>query len=190
MAKIIKNIDNVAHIYSGQTIEAGSQYTIQSSEQHKWADDDSLMADISNGKAQVNDGNVDITGVSNQINHLKDIQAIDSDGRVLTRSVAAKSGWTYFSLPIEVTTSKLNSVYVKKFDGTDRTGVTYKIYDVNNVEITDAQNEVNAVKTVVDFEPTYDYEVIGGQIQQHTQPTTPIRVWVVGVQKRTAAQRK
>jgi hypothetical protein len=105
----------------------------------------------------------------------------DPDGRLYSRPTAAKAGWVYFLCPIEFTTSKLNSIYCKKENDTSRTGVSYKIYDSNGTEITDSQNESNAVKTVVDFEPTHDYEIVGGQLQQHTKPTTNIRLWVIGV---------
>lgn len=110
-----------------------------------------------------------------------DSPPVDIDGRSLIRPVAAKAGWTYFYCPIEFTTAKLNSLNSKKHDNTNRSGISYKIYDSNDAEITEVQNEVNAVKTVVDFEPTYDYEVIGGQLQQHTKPTTNVRVWVIAV---------
>lgn len=105
----------------------------------------------------------------------------DLDGAIIIRPKAAKAGWTYSLLPVEFLTSKLNSVISKKHDNTDRSGVTYKIYDGDNVEITTTENEINAVKTVVDFEPSFDYELIGGQIQQFVKPDSDIRLWVVGV---------
>lgn len=39
-----------------------------------------------------------------------------------------------------------------------------RLYDANGVEITTEEGEVNAVKTTLDFEPHYDYEVIGGHL--------------------------
>lgn len=183
MAKIIKNLDTVSHTYAGQVIEASGQYTIQASEQVKWANDDSLMSDIATGKAQVNDGTSDISGINNQINFLKDIDMSvrDADGATILRPKAAKAGWTFFMSPVEFTTAKLNSVYCKKHDDTTRGGITYKIYDTNGTEITATENEGNAVKTVIDFEPSHDYEIIGGHLQQNSKPTTNMRVWVVSV---------
>lgn len=108
-------------------------------------------------------------------------QPKDNDEAIITRPKAAKAGWTYFLNPVEFTTSKLDSVHSKKHDGNNRSNATYKIYDANDVEITAVENESNAVKTVVDYEPTHDYEIIGGQLQQHTKPATNIRLWVVGV---------
>lgn len=109
------------------------------------------------------------------------IDQIDTDKALIVRNKAAKKGWTYSLTPIEFTTSKLDSLYSKKIDNSNRSGLTYKIYDINDDEITTANNEVNAVKTIFDFEPTFDYELIGGQLQQKTQPNTNIRLWVIGV---------
>jgi hypothetical protein len=42
--------------------------------------------------------------------------------------------------------------------------VTVKLYDAAGVEITTEADEVNAVKSVIDWTPTYDYEIIGGYV--------------------------
>lgn len=179
--KRIKNTTNADKLWLGQVVESGQYFTIESQEEIKWANDSILLADIGNGSAVVNNGTSDITDINNAINFLKDIELTDADGRTLVRSVAAKAGWTYFMCPVEFTTSKLNSIYCKKYDDSNRSIVTYKIYDSNNTEITDAQYETNAVKTVLDIEPVYDYEIIGGQLQQYEKPTTDLRLWVIGV---------
>lgn len=111
----------------------------------------------------------------------KNIENIDQDGALISRPKAAKSGWTYFMCPVEFATSTLNSAYCNKYDNTNRAIVTYKIYDSNNNEITDILNEINAVKTIIDIEPNYDYEIIGGQLQQYIKPNSDIRLWVVAV---------
>lgn len=111
----------------------------------------------------------------------KTVESVDVDGAQILRPKAAKSGWTYLLCPIEFTTAKLNSISATKYDNSNRAGITYKIYDSNDVEITTSQNEGSAVKTVIDFEPSFDYEIIGGHLQQHTKPTSNIRLWIVGV---------
>jgi len=67
MAKIIKNIDTVSHTYVGQLIEVDSSYALQAHEELAFSINDSLISDIANGKAQMNDGISDIVGVANQI---------------------------------------------------------------------------------------------------------------------------
>jgi hypothetical protein len=126
------------------------------------------------------ENHVNIPTIDNEIS-VKINQPKDADDAIIIRPKAAKTGWTYFLNPVEFTTAKLNSIHSKKHDGSNRTNTTYKIYDSNDVEITAVQDELNAVKTIVDFEPLYDYEIIGGQLQQHTKPNTNIRLWVIAV---------
>lgn len=115
----------------------------------------------------------------------KAIEPRDPDGARILRPKAAKSGWTFSLIPVEITTSTLSTVYSKLVDGSTRSGVTCKIYDSDDAEITtpgiENINLAACVKTVVDFEPTYDYELIGGTIQQNSLPQSNLRVWVIGV---------
>lgn len=70
MAKIIKNIDTIEHTYGGQGIPAGESYTMQPADAIRFTSDDNLLADIANGKAQMNDGIADVAGVAAQISFL------------------------------------------------------------------------------------------------------------------------
>lgn len=105
----------------------------------------------------------------------------DIDGAIMIRPKAAKKGWVYALLDIEFVTAKLGSLYSKTKDGTDRAGVSMKLYDADGAEVTSSEGEAGVVRTVVCFEPPYDYEVIGGQLQQAEKPTTDVRVWVTAV---------
>jgi hypothetical protein len=105
----------------------------------------------------------------------------DTDGRVINKVAAARPGWTYLLIPIEFSTAKLNSLDAKLVDGANRPGITIKYYNNSDAEVTDAQYENTIVKTVLDFEPSFDYEIIGGTVQQHTKPTTDIHLWVIAV---------
>jgi hypothetical protein len=109
------------------------------------------------------------------------IRDADTDGAAIVRVKAAQKGWTFNMVGIEAATSTLNSLYSKHFDGTTRSSLTCKYYDVSDVEITDPANQLNAVKMVLDYEPTYNYEIIGGKIQQASIPGSDLRVWVVAV---------
>lgn len=94
---------------------------------------------------------------------------LDSDGASIVRMKAAKRGWTYFACPIEFSTSTLNSLYSKLSDGTNRSGITIKYYNGSGTEVTTTGllnvNLATIVQTVVDFEPSYDYEIIGGELR-------------------------
>lgn len=112
----------------------------------------------------------------------------DTDGAQIVRNKAAKKGWTFATIPVEFATSRLqsdSSFYSKLADGTDRTGLTYKIYNGSDNEITTPGlagiNYASAVKSVLDFEPAYDYEIIGGTLRTLNDITTDLRLWIIGV---------
>jgi len=129
----------------------------------------------------VKDSNLDQTNFESGIKLTANQTIIDTDGTVITRNKAAKTGWTYGLIPTELTTATVGSKISKLVDGTDRNGITVKFYDINDVEVTDGANDATIVKTVFDFEPAYDYEIIGGEISHITPPTTDVRVYVIGV---------
>lgn len=109
----------------------------------------------------------------------------DIDGAQIVRIKAAKKGWTFGAIPIEFRTSEIGSLYSKLVDGSDRAGITLKFYDSNGTEITDQGlleiNETGIVRTVVDFEPPYDYEVIGGTLRIGTDIAFDCRLWIIAV---------
>lgn len=108
----------------------------------------------------------------------------DTDGAQIVRVKAAKKGWTFLALPVEITTSSLNTLYCKYSNGTDVSGITCKIYDGNDAEITTPGalniNLNNCVKTVLDIELPFDYELVAGVLRVSTVPTQDIRLWIVG----------
>lgn len=109
-------------------------------------------------------------------------QIIDSDGALLSRIRVTAAGWQYQFHGIEFKSSQLDSVYSKKEDGTDFGFATVKCYDSDDVQLTTQGDcDTSSVKTVLDWEPTHDYEIIGGLFKQLEIPATNIRMWVVGV---------
>lgn len=109
---------------------------------------------------------------------------LDSDGAQIVRNKAAKKGWTFCSLPIEFDTARLSdTLYSKDSAGVDRSFITMKAYDNNNVEVTTPGlagiNYASIAKTVIDFEPPYDYEIIGGDLRTLTAITSDMRLWLV-----------
>lgn len=117
------------------------------------------------------------------------LEQLDSDGASIVRTKAAKKGWTYNAIPIEIKTSTLAAVdtpiYAKMIDGSDRSGMVYKIYNNSDIEITTPgalnANLGTAVKTVVSFEPSFDYEVIGGNIRIENDLTQDMRLYIIAV---------
>ena len=110
---------------------------------------------------------------------------IDTDGANVVRIKAAKRGWNFWAIPIEITTSSLlGDMYCKDSNGTDIPGISCKIYDSNNDEITTAGalnvNLNTCIKTVIDFEPQFNYEIIGGSLRINSNPAQDIRLWIIG----------
>lgn len=192
MSVYIKNADTQVNTWVGKEFAIGEYHLVQPVSLTAWQNNSTLLTAIGNGDAVVakdDSGNNDISDVNAGINYLKNlIGDYDADSAQIIRTKAAKKGWTYGIIPIEITTSDLSSVYSELEDGTTRSGITLKLYDNTDTEITLEANEGNAVKTVVDFEPNYDYELIGGKMQQQSLPTTDIRVWAIGVPDLTPAQ--
>lgn len=113
------------------------------------------------------------------------LNQLDTDGAAIVRIKAAKRGWSFWAVPVEITTSTLlGTMYAKFHDDTDISWINCKIYDEDDDEITTAgvlnANLLTCVKTVVDFEPTFDYEIIGGALRLNSNPSSDIRMWVVG----------
>lgn len=131
------------------------------------------------------DGGTEVTDFETNFKPAGNASSSDIDGIPFFRLKASKKGWSFWALPIEITTSTLSgSVYSKDASGTNIPGITCKIYDNNNAEITTAgllnANLNTCVKTVLDFEPTFDYEMIGGILRINSNPGTDIRLWIVG----------
>ncbi len=105
----------------------------------------------------------------------------DVDKALVVRQKAAKSGWTYAATAFEFLTSKLASIVALNYDGTSKSWITIHLFDVGGVEITDPSLVGNAVRTQVDFEPPYDYELIGGEMRITPQLTSDVRFFIIAV---------
>jgi hypothetical protein len=109
----------------------------------------------------------------------------DDDGAQIVRLKAAKKGWSFWAIPIEVTTSTIGgSLFCQDSLGNSLSWINCKIYDNSNDEITTPGlldiNLASCTKTVIDFEPTFDYEIIGGALRINSNPSQNIRLWIVG----------
>jgi hypothetical protein len=109
-------------------------------------------------------------------------QPKDSDDAILVRPKAAKTGWTYHLTAPEFCTSKVNSLYHKDVTGSDLNYCIVKYYDAAGTELTTQGScDTDCVKTVFSFEPTWDYEIIGGTIKTIGSVTEDVRIWVIAV---------
>lgn len=181
----IRNNTNQEKIWL-KTFAANEQYTIPNDNSlvAKYATLDVLLTAIANGEASIGNGTNYFTTVNDQLNWLKQVEPDprDLDSRILVRTVAAKAGWTYQLNSPEFETSKLGSLLHDDVNGNALNQCTLKFYDTNNVELTTQQDcDTSCVKTVLDFEPPFDYEIVGGTIKPLAQITTDVRCWVTAV---------
>jgi len=112
----------------------------------------------------------------------KNLTEIDSDGRQVTKSATTYKGWRYLAHPVEVETSTLNSLFCEDYIGTTRPGCTLQFFDSNGTELvagTQLELNLNCVETVLTIAPSYDYDIIGGNVHQSTPPTQDLRIWVI-----------
>lgn len=180
----IKNIDSVDQSVSGVILAPSEEYTIPDSKRIKISTEDSILDRISEGKLQVGSSSEYFTGTSKQIEWLKnsDSKPLDADGSPFSRIKAAPSGWSYQMCGFEFESSKLNSIIETGYDGTEEGFTTIKFYDSNDVELTtQVEIDLSCVRTEIHWEPTFDYEMIGGELRHLTQPISDIRLWVMAV---------
>lgn len=111
---------------------------------------------------------------------------MDTDGAQIVRNKAAKRGWSFCSLPFEFETARLNdTLFAQDVTGANRSFITMKAYNASDIEVTTAgllnANYGTITKTVIDFEPPYDYEIIGGDLRTLTSITADVRLWLIAV---------
>lgn len=88
MAKIIKNIDSIQHIWGGVVINTNASYTCNDQlEANKFANDNNFISDLSSNKAEVYNDNSKISSISTALNFLAD-KVFDSSGNMIVKATA------------------------------------------------------------------------------------------------------
>lgn len=185
MAKYIHNKTASTKTYEGVDCAADAFLMIPESKLAQYANSDFLIQELAAGNAKMSeDGETDISGsVADQINFLKDFKPVDSTGRPIVRSAVTQEGWSAQFHSLGFTTSKLNAIQNKDaLTNSDLGFVTAKFYDADNNELTTQESiDSSCVKSVIDWQPNHDYEIVGGQLMQGSVPATDIYLWVVGL---------
>lgn len=188
MSKILKRNQGTDFLINdtGQNVPATSQVVIDPSDYALYARSSDTITALSSGDLVYNDGAQDILDVASATLALQgnvQIFPTDVDGRPEMRTAVAEPGAHYEPQCIQIKTSEIGSsgyVYEDE-DGNDLGFVTCKIYNASDVEITDPLNRLTAVKTVIDWEPTYNYSIIGAVALIPDTPAADIRMWVKGL---------
>lgn len=129
----IRNADLQTRIWLGQVIESNEYYTIPTDDLNNWANDSSLLIDIADGYAIVNDGSTDIVDVNMAINWLKGIVPQEkrtgtgvlltattkpdfSELKIYSPNLADKTTWYSDSVEVYETLTKIDAMG-KKWSG-------------------------------------------------------------------------
>lgn len=169
--------------YNGTTIASGASFTVPGAIA-PYISDGALLADILAERASVTFANREsfTAQAAALLMQLGQLFNTDSDGANLSRIKQAPSGWTYHLRGFEFTTSLLASLVNKDHNNQDLTDITIRFYDNSGVLLTTQEDiDSSCVKTVVDYEPTYDYYLIGGEAKTLGTPSTDTRISVIGV---------
>lgn len=190
----IKNDSGSVQTWAGKEFSVGEEYTVPTDTNRiKYQTNSGLLTAIGDGAALVGDGTEYFSDVNQAIDWLKghDTRPTDIDNVPYSRGKVTKTGWHNQVHAVEFETSKLSSLYNKDESGTDLGFATIKYYNSSDVELTaGTQSELdsNCVKTVVDWEPDHDFEIVGGALEQVSAPASDVRLYVVAVPDLTVAQ--
>lgn len=183
--KYIHNISESEKTYMGITIDAGTFYQIPNQSLGAFQASTTLVSDVASGAVSMSaNGTSDISGsTAAHVAFLldNDLPPRDSDGSPIQRVKVTNTGWSYQLHGMEFVTSDLSSVFSKNHNGDSYGFAALRLYNAGGEEITEPASEGTATKTVVDWEPTFDYEVIGGMLKFLTIPASDAHLWVVGV---------
>ena len=106
----------------------------------------------------------------------------DIDGSSVVRLKVSNKGETMHVRYLEFETSVLGSLYNRDKTDADYGDANLKFYDASDVELTtQAAIDASCVKTVLRWEPTFDFEVIGGSVRALVAPANDVRLWCTGV---------
>lgn len=172
--------------YGSQMISSGESYTIKNERELSiFSDCQELRHDITqqNPSIVINNGSSDLLPVAGENWLTGVIGSYDSDGSQISRLKIAKSGWTQRNLHIELETAVSGSVYSQSSDGDDNYASVFYYKTVSGAFVLcDNASDVSGfcTRTVLDWEPDHDYEIIGGETRALQRPTSNVRVDVIG----------
>lgn len=155
----------------------------------KYATHEAFIKAITNGEASIGDGNEYFLSPVQQLQWLQNEAfpaPLDADGAPIVTNKTNSSGWTYQKLGIDFHTCNPESLVCMNFDGSIDDSVSLRCYDSNNVLLETQENrDLYCVKTVVDWMPRHDIELIGGAFK--TIGLQNARIWFVAVPDYPAA---
>lgn len=109
---------------------------------------------------------------------------VDSDGSNVVQPKTTRAGWRYEPRNINIKTGTLNSLHNTDPDDNDIGDAVERFFDATGTELTQGGAETdaafqgrltaNCVVTAIDFQPTFDIDLIGGDFSIADTPTAPV----------------
>lgn len=184
---VIKNIDSEIQNVLGVELQPSGEYTIPDDKRIMATQNNTLLNGISSGIFQIGNGTTYFSTTADQLKYLfsgiSDVSIVNTDtdetGRFVMRYAATIKGWHYQAHSVQFEVNKLGSIYNKDCDGNDLGFATLKIYDDQGTECTtQASADTDGVKTIVKWQPDFDFEIISGNIRQMVKETEDSYVYV------------
>lgn len=123
--------------------------------------------------------------------------ALDESNRPFSKIVTTSENWVYSPRSLDFYTSKYKSLYNRDHngagidDGTDHGDALMKFFDASGTEMVKEESEsdeefqvrltASCVKTYVDFEPTFDYDIFGCKLMIENAPSSRAYLWAIAV---------
>ena len=106
---------------------------------------------------------------------------LDADGATLTRPKMAATGRHYQLHGMSFTTAGVGSFKQPDTDGVNRAYGELSFFDHDNTPCSGIENMHKVCKTIVDWEPPFDYEIMGGKFHQYGSPSGELILNVVAL---------
>jgi hypothetical protein len=186
MAFYVYNNTESNKTWCGQVVAANAYYLIEETKYAVWGGSDVVITDLSSGDlilstAESSSGHISSAAVA--LERLRGHTSMDAEGAVFSRTKAAPAGWHFQLRCVEITTSSVSGCFTENVDGsTSGNFITATFKDIaGNTLTTQESVDTDCVLTIVDFEPSWDYEMIGGQLFQSAAPSSRVVLHVVAV---------
>lgn len=196
----IKNIDSQIHTWGGKEYQPGEVYTtIGDEDRRKYGYDDTFLVDYAASKAGVYDEDALQTSYSAAISYLQTNEVFtprDEQGKPYFTQSMTNTAWYYSPHSLDFYTAKYKSLYNRNHsgaeidDGTDAGDAWLKFYDADGAEIVhggyeesdeeyQARLAAGCVKTIMSWEKTESFDVVGAQLYIANTPADRAYLWVI-----------
>lgn len=139
---IVKNKTEISQIWCGQTIEPNDQYEIQSTEQARWAFDETFMVALAAGYAVINDGYSDIDpGRALNIMRQVDFLNRDDEQTPYFKQMYSQDNLKFRSKSFVFITGKYGSLVNKNSEGEDLGIGELLFFDSSRIQFVKGENE-------------------------------------------------